>query len=146
MVLESVGQSLVQFDAAGLGTDPGLLSDALMELGATSVSVQDSELGTSAETPIFRQLDWLFAREDSLLSGEPSPKAQQELDIEGLMEKQPTRIQSFQRSDMKGRVKSSPRTQSDSPEEKRARSKVSRRVSFASRRSPMEEDEAQLRF
>lgn len=54
MVLESVGQSLVQFDAAGLGTDPGLLSDALMELGATSVSVQDSELGTSAETPIFR--------------------------------------------------------------------------------------------
>ena len=45
-------QSLVQYDA--VDTDPGLLSDALLELGATSVTVEDAKFGTENETPIFR--------------------------------------------------------------------------------------------
>lgn len=52
--LYCIHQSTVEFDASTIGVDPGLFSDAIIELGASSVSVKDRAFGTEEETPIFR--------------------------------------------------------------------------------------------
>uniref|UniRef100_A0A6V1NRU4 ETFB lysine methyltransferase n=1 Tax=Heterosigma akashiwo TaxID=2829 RepID=A0A6V1NRU4_HETAK len=42
-------------DDSGNDLDPSLLSDFLMEIGACSVSIEDSNRGTAAETPVYRE-------------------------------------------------------------------------------------------